>query len=69
VLELAEHATAVEEAGEVVEKADGGGKQAIALAALQGREHGGAVFGDQTPGCADDLGGHGSVIAQNLDHV
>ena len=58
LLELLEQAVLVEEVDEAVEETASGGQQAIALPALEGGEHGGAVLSDHAPSCPDVTGRH-----------
>jgi hypothetical protein len=62
LLEAAQDAALVQELGEVIHELAGRGQQAIAFAALQGGDHGGAVLAHQAPGVPDGRGRHGTLF-------
>jgi len=58
LLELLEEAVLVEKVDEAVQKAAGGGQQAIALPPLECGQHRRAVLGHHAPSCPDSTGRH-----------
>jgi hypothetical protein len=62
LLEEAQDAALAKELGEVIHELAGRRQQAITLAALQGRDHGGAVLAHQAPGGPDGRGRHGTLF-------
>ena len=62
LLEEAQDAALVQEAGEVIHESAGRGQQAITLAALQGRDDSGTVLAHQAPGGPDGRGRHGPLF-------